>query len=123
MQFSHILLVAAGSAIGGALRYGSAEIIHANGNESHFFPTLFVNLIGSLLIGIFFAASEKFSWNHGLQLFTIVGLLGGFTTFSSYSLDILRLFQEGLWQNATIYMVTSVVGGVLLAWAGYTIIS
>ena len=57
-----------------------------------------------------------------MNLFLIVGLLGGFTTFSSYSLDILRLFQNGLWQVALAYLLTSLIGGVILAWIGYSLI-
>lgn len=122
MSATHFLVVCIGSAFGGLLRYGVSLITNSSGYDQHFWPTLMVNLIGSLCIGIAFAISIKYSWSQEMNLFLIVGLLGGFTTFSSYSLDILRLFQNGLWQVALAYLLTSLIGGVLLAWIGYSLI-
>lgn len=81
--------------------------------------TLTVNLIGSALIGFlagwFFTASPS----PNLKLFLMVGILGGFTTFSSFSLDNLNLIRDGQIRATVIYVLMSNVGGISLAFGGY----
>lgn len=89
------LLVSAGAAIGGALRYGISTYIQKN--QSVIFPygTLFVNIIGSFLLGIImFYLNEKDLIGNEFRLFLTVGLCGGFTTFSTFSYETLMLIRD-----------------------------
>lgn len=89
------LLVSAGAAIGGALRYGISTYIQKN--QSVIFPygTLLVNIIGSFLLGIImFYLNEKDLIGNEFRLFLTVGLCGGFTTFSTFSYETLMLIRD-----------------------------
>lgn len=89
------LLVSAGAAIGGALRYGISTYIQKN--QSVIFPygTLLVNIIGSFLLGIImFYLNEKDLIGNEIRLFLTVGLCGGFTTFSTFSYETLMLIRD-----------------------------
>ena len=114
------LLVAGGGAIGSALRYGLALFVQRSLGASWPFGTLAANVIGSFIIGCAYellVAREVFS--EEVRLFTMIGLLGGFTTFSAFSLETLLMFQEGDWLLAALYVVLSVVGCLLAVWAGF----
>lgn len=78
--------------------------------------TLTVNLLGSFAIGVLATrAPEEWRWILG------AGLLGGFTTFSAWSLQSVTLAQQGAWTSFTVFTILSPVAGVLLAWAGLTL--
>ena len=114
------LLVAAGGAIGSALRYGLALFVQGPLGASWPFGTLAANVIGSFIIGCMYellVARELFS--EEVRLFTMIGLLGGFTTFSAFSLETLLMFQEGDWLLAALYVALSVIGCLLAVWAGF----
>lgn len=116
------LAVGAGGALGSIARYALAGGLLA-GHTLLGFPagTFAVNAAGSLLIGILLAAlrSETAVW------LLVVGFCGGFTTFSTFSADAVRLLRAGEWGSATLYVVLSV--GVCLLftalglWTGTTI--
>lgn len=110
MNLQLILAVAIGGAIGSVARYGvgmgSAKLFGLA------FPwgTLIINIVGSFLIGAF-AESFALRWDapQAVRLFLTVGICGGFTTFSTFSLDAYLLMERGeLWQAAA-YMIGSVV--------------
>ena len=112
-----IVAVALGGAAGSVARYlvgvGSGKLF---GLE---FPwgTLIINIAGSLLIGVF-AELFALKWNlpQSAQVFLTVGICGGFTTFSTFSLDAYVLMQRGEWWPAAAYMIASVVlsiGGLI----------
>lgn len=107
----NILFVALGGAIGAALRYVVGLVVA--------FPvgTLVVNLLGSFAIGLVFAGLADKATDRTL-LFLMTGVLGGFTTFSAFSLDTLRLMEDGRLGVAGGYVVASVVGCLLACWAG-----
>lgn len=114
------LLVAGGGAIGSALRYGLALFVQRSLSASWPFGTLAANIIGSFIIGCAYellVAREVFS--EEVRLFTMIGLLGGFTTFSAFSLETLLMFQEGDWLLAALYAALSVAGCLLAVWAGF----
>jgi CrcB protein len=92
MQYLSVL---AGGAIGALLRYLSTQGISALVKAPFPAGTLLVNVIGSLVIGFLFGAFETRAVPAGLRLFLITGFLGGYTTFSSYSLETVRLFLAG----------------------------
>lgn len=88
--------VAAGGAIGAVIRFFSQQMLDQTLGKSFPFGTLAVNFIGSFLIGalyIWFQQNE--SENQALRIFLIVGVLGGFTTFSTFSLETVLLLQNG----------------------------
>ena len=114
------LWVAGGGALGSALRYGLALGVQRRLGAGWPFGTLAVNLLGSFLIGwAFHLLVSREILAEGPRLFIVAGLLGGFTTFSAFSLETLRLLQEGAWPLAAL----STAGGLLAAWAGFQLAS
>lgn len=114
------LWVAGGGALGSALRYGLALGVQRRLGTGWPFGTLAVNLLGSFLIGwAFHLLVSREILAEGPRLFIVAGLLGGFTTFSAFSLETLRLLQEGAWPLAALYVALSTAGGLLAAWAGF----
>ncbi len=109
------LLVGAGSAVGGVLRHALSQVITAR-EEAGAFPwgILLVNLLGCLAMGAAFVLIERTP----LKLLVMTGILGGFTTFSAFSLISLELFQRGRWDMAFGYVAASVIGCMLAVWLG-----
>lgn len=104
------LWVAIGSAIGGTARYGLTRF--ALGTSGTFpWGTLAVNVIGCFimgLIGTLAVASGRLGMPEGLRLFLVVGICGGFTTFSSFSLDTFAMARSGEWFKAAANITLSV---------------
>lgn len=116
-----VLLVALGGGIGATLRHlvGIAAIRMMGAG----FPwgTMTVNVLGSFIMGLLVASLAKFGPSFGareIRLFIGVGLLGGFTTFSSFSLDTGVLVENGQSHLALIYVLASVMVGILALFAG-----
>ena len=108
------LLVACGGAIGATLRYGLGLLL-VKPNSVFPWPTWWINLLGCLLAGVFFALSQKYpSLQNEARLFFMVGILGGFTTFSSFGLETFQLLKQGYMLLALTYALSSLVCGVLL---------
>lgn len=116
MKFIWVLL---GGAAGSLLRYIIAAAIPKSPQSSFFWGTLSVNLIGSFLIGILWAYFEKHVQYHNLKLFLIIGLLGGFTTFSSFALESMTLLREREIKSLLFYIFASNIGGISLAFLAY----
>jgi CrcB protein len=116
MKFVLVLL---GGGIGSLARYSFSGWVH--GKYAGIFPlgTLTVNLVGSFLIGVLWALFESATMNPTLRVFLFVGILGGFTTFSTYSLETLSLLRDGEVRTALINILVNNVGGILLAFAGF----
>lgn len=116
------LALAAGGILGTFLRYWTViGFLRASGSE---FPDGIVaaNWLGSFVIALLAAgAVDAFAAHPAWRLFFMVGLLGSFTTFSTFSLDIVFFLQRGQMLLAFVYAGASVVGGVLLAFAGYAL--
>jgi len=112
-----------GSALGGMGRYAVGGWVGQRAGEGFPWGTLVVNASGSLLIGLVFVAcgSEgRFRLEPGWRDFVMLGLLGGYTTFSSFSLQTLHLAREGQWGWAAGYVALSLaacLGGVMLGFA------
>lgn len=110
MQF---LLVFLGSGIGGALRHGVGLLaVRLLGTE---FPygTLAVNVVGSAVMGLIaglFAALDPSA--HEARLFLTTGIIGGFTTFSTFSLDVVSLWERGQQAASVVYLLASLVVSV-----------
>ena len=105
------LLVGLGGAIGAMARYGVGSLIGRLWSLSFPLATLLVNVFGSMLMGVFIGLLARYmpSQQAELRLFVAVGLLGGFTTFSSFSLDTITLIERGALLQAGLYVLMSVV--------------
>lgn len=105
-----LILVALGGALGAVGRYWvSGYVVN---NTDHYLPlgTLTVNVVGSLLMGVCFVLIlEKAQLPPMTRQLLMVGFLGAFTTFSTFSLETLTLFQEGHFMSAAIYILLSVL--------------
>ncbi len=114
-----VMLVAAGSAIGGALRYLAGLAVHSLLARTLPWGTFLVNVLGSLLIGVLFIVlASRGEAGEEIRAFWIIGLLGGFTTFSSFSMETLLLIEQGGELRAATYVAASVGMCLLAAWAG-----
>lgn len=106
------LLVFVGAGIGGTLRYAVNSVCARYCGPSLPWGTLTVNIAGSFLMGalagwLAFKAGE--GWSHPLRLFLATGILGGFTTFSAFSLDAVALWERGDLGPAMAYVAASIV--------------
>jgi CrcB protein len=116
---ANALAVALGGAVGALLRYYIGLSLNSRGVLP--WGTLTVNLAGSFLIGLLVLLSVKQKWAEPWYLFAITGLLGGFTTFSAFSMENLQLVQDGKPALALVYALGSPALGLLLAWLGFTL--
>ncbi|MGY0219034.1 fluoride efflux transporter CrcB [Endozoicomonadaceae bacterium StTr2] len=115
------LAVALGGALGALIRVRVYELF-AESRNAHLFPlpTLTVNIIGSILIGIgWYCLVEKSMLPPVWKSFAITGMLGALTTFSTFSLDAFRLLQSDQPVEAVVYILASVLICLLGTWAGY----
>ncbi|QDZ10440.1 fluoride efflux transporter CrcB [Devosia ginsengisoli] len=105
------LLVGAGGALGAMSRYGISVLIGRLWPMSFPLATLLINIIGSLAMGLFVGLMARLlpTWQNEAHLFVAVGILGGFTTFSSFSLDAIVLIERGEMVQAISYVLLSVV--------------
>ncbi len=97
-----VLLVALGSAVGGVARYWLSGLVASRVGEIFPWGTLVVNVLGSMLIGLFAGLhdSARMALTPEARSFLMIGVMGGFTTFSSFSLQTLQRMQEGDWLRA-----------------------
>ena len=120
---TNLLCVMIGGAVGCACRYGVGLLFNGWLNQPKFpFATFFVNLSGSFVIGLLgelyrLQVLTSVEW----RLALITGLLGGYTTFSAYSLENLSLLRAGEWVLVVTYASASVLLGLLCAWVGMRI--
>lgn len=116
------LWVALGSAFGGAARYWLSGAVAARWGEAFPMGTLAVNVLGSAVIGAIAASIEpegRLWLSPAARDFVMLGVLGGFTTFSSFSLQTLNLARDGEWLWAGANIVGSVVLCLVAVWLGY----
>ncbi|RYY76577.1 MAG: fluoride efflux transporter CrcB [Gammaproteobacteria bacterium] len=113
------LAIAIGGALGSMLRFASVSYLTPLFNFKFPIGTFIVNIIGSLLIGVLYVLLvEKNNLSPLYRLFFITGLLGGYTTFSAFSLEMLQLWQSGHVVNSMAYAIGSVILGLLAAFFG-----
>lgn len=113
------LLVALGGAVGAVCRFWCTEIVHALFEKGFPYGTLFVNVVGSLLMG--YLSIVFFRWvvvADDLRSLVLIGILGAFTTFSTFSLDTVTLIQEGRYYWAVLYIMLSLILCISAAGAG-----
>jgi CrcB protein len=117
------LWIAIGSAIGGVLRFLCSGLIAERIGEVFPWGTLAVNVAGSFVIGFFFTLTGpdgRLLVGAPARQFVMIGLCGGFTTFSSFSLQTLNLARDGDWLRASTNIVGSVVLCLTAVWLGHT---
>ena len=107
------LLVFVGGGIGAALRHGVNRAALALLGNNFPFGTLFVNVLGSYFMGAFAGLLlARGMGEHPVRLFLATGVLGGFTTFSAFSLDAVLMWQRGELASLGIYTAASVLGSI-----------
>lgn len=117
-------LVIIGSALGGMARYGVSGAVARRIGESFPGGTLVVNVSGSFVIGLFaalVAPGGAVAGKEAAGLFVMTGLCGGYTTFSSFSLQTLNLVRSGEWLRAVVNIVASTALCLLAVWAGFAL--
>lgn len=115
------LLVCVGGFLGTGARYGLNGLISRQFGETFPLGTLVINVLGSFLLGVIFVAGgadSRILVSAEMRQFLMVGILGGFTTFSSFSLQTLSLLRSGELGAALLNVTLSVALGLLAAWAG-----
>jgi CrcB protein len=114
-----IIYLFLGGGLGSAFRYLLHLSISGRGPVLGFpWSTFTINILGSLLIGAFYALSARFHLSNETRLFLTAGLCGGFTTFSTFSNESLFLFKEEMYLTLASYVISSVLLGILAVWAG-----
>ena len=114
--------VAVGSAIGGVARFACSVLIAERIADPFPWGTLVVNVSGSFIIGFFDTLTGpegRFFAGTTARQFVMIGILGGYTTFSAFSLQTLDLARDGEWLRAAAYVVGSVVLCLLAVWLGH----
>jgi CrcB protein len=115
-----ILLIGLAGLAGTILRYYLSGIVARRYGETFPIGTLAVNLAGCFLAGLlFYLMQEKYPLNETLRTIVLVGLLGGFTTFSAYGLQTFTLLRDGRFAFAALNLIASNAVGLLMVWAGY----
>ncbi|HWK36454.1 fluoride efflux transporter CrcB [Sphingomonas sp.] len=114
----NILLVMIGGAIGAGARHLTGRWTLAAFGPGYPWGTLAVNLIGGMLMGVLAGTLARTSAGEPTRLLLGVGVLGGFTTFSAFSLDMVTMIERGDAASAIGYALVSVVGSVLALFAG-----
>lgn len=119
MKLHEGLLVFAGGGSGAVLRFAIGSLFEATSKGATFpWATLSINLTGSLLMGLAMGFSSKQSWSDPTKVLIMVGVLGGYTTFSSFSKELVEMFQRGDTVPAALYASTSLAAGPLLCLLG-----
>ena len=106
--------------VGTLLRYWLSGVVARQYGETFPLGTIVVNLVGCFLAGlVFYMTEERLLVNPVLRTAILIGLLGGFTTFSSYGLQTFTLLRDGELGLATLNLAVSNFVGLLMVWAGY----
>lgn len=118
-----ILIIFFGGGLGSVLRY-ALQLAFSSCSVLCPFPwsTFCINVLGSFLIGVFYALSARFNLGEEMRLMLTVGLCGGFTTFSTFSNESLALIKSGQWAAFGLYAVLSVVAGILAVLGGNAVV-
>ncbi len=115
-----MLLIAFGGALGSVCRYGLAAVVQRISSTGFPYGTFVVNVVGCLVFGIIMgAARQRFTLGASARAFLLIGLLGGFTTFSTYNYETFALLQDGESIRALLNAAGQVALGLAALWAGY----
>jgi CrcB protein len=118
-SLTNYLIVFLGAGLGGSLRHAVNVIVPRLINSSYPYGTLFVNVGGSFIMGLMAAwFAFKGGGSQAWRLFLTTGILGGFTTFSTFSLEVALLWERGESWNAVLYVLSSVTLALCGIFAG-----
>lgn len=117
---TNVLLIFLGAGFGGVFRYWVSNGTYWLVGRQFPFGTLVVNVSGCFLMGLLFTLIlERFNGiGPQLRAFLLIGLLGGYTTFSAFSIETLNLFENGAWISACLNIVFSVILCIAAVWLG-----
>jgi len=122
VKMQKTIWIALAGLLGTLLRYWLSGFVARQYGETFPWGTMAVNLIGCFVTGaVFFLAEERFLVSPTVRTVILIGLLGGFTTFSSYGLQTFTLLRDGEFGLATLNVVTSNILGLFMVWVGYVL--
>jgi len=122
LHMQKTIFIALAGLVGTLLRYWLSGFVARQYGETFPWGTMAVNLIGCLVTGaVFFLTEERFLISPTVRTVILIGLLGGFTTFSSYGLQTFTLLRDGEFGLATLNVVTSNILGLFMVWVGYVL--
>ncbi|MER9438287.1 MULTISPECIES: fluoride efflux transporter CrcB [unclassified Mesorhizobium] len=114
----NLFLVVVGGGIGAGIRHltniGALRLV----GPSYPWGTMAINIIGSFAMGLFIASMMRRGGSNEVRLFVATGILGGFTTFSAFSLDFATLWERGATLPALAYALASVIGAIIALFLG-----
>lgn len=114
-----LLWVALGGGLGAAARFMLSGFVVRSLGATWPLGTLAVNLTGAFLIGFIVGAlTARFDGHEAMRLFLVTGVLGGFTTFSAFSLEVALMIERHAWGSALAYALIAVMGTTVLVFAG-----
>jgi len=117
-----ILYIALGGGLGSVLRYLTAVVMNKYVQSSFPYTTFVTNVVGCLLVGLFFGYLEKHNaLSQDLKFFLITGFCGGYTTFSTFSHENMQLMQTNQMVTVFLYISLSVFVGLMATWFGLTL--
>lgn len=123
--FLHAILVGSGGFVGAVLRFGLSGLVQRGAPLSTFpWGTLAVNLLGCLLIGLIAGlVDSRQLFSPEARIFMLIGVLGGFTTFSTFGYEAIALLRDAEYLRAVAYVGIQVFAGLALVWSGYVLTS
>ncbi len=113
-----LLMILAGGGVGALLRYWFSGFLYSLTEGVFPWGTMGVNILGSFLIGLLWELFEETGLSPEVRSFLFIGLFGGFTTFSTYSLETANLIRDGEWGMAFTNLLLSNGGGIVAVFAG-----
>lgn len=114
-----VIQVACGGALGALARFGAIQLVTTPAPGTFPWPVFLVNVSGCLIIGLLAGLSGQWPALHSWRLFLFTGILGGYTTFSSFGLETLELCRNKAWLTAVYYVLGTNVVGIAAVFGGY----
>lgn len=116
-----ILMVAVGGAFGSATRYALSIWLKQSYTYSFPWHTFIINILGCVLIGMMYSFTKNLVESETIRLLVMIGILGGFTTFSSFGLESFQLFESKAYMQLFLYISLTNILGILGVFGGYGI--
>ena len=118
----NVLLIALGGSIGAVARYGLSGFVQRFTSPYFPFGTFTVNIVGCLVFGILAGiAEQRFALGPQARAFLLIGVLGGFTTFSSFTYETFQLLRDAEIARAALNVFGQVIVGLAAMWAGFVV--